>query len=209
MNINKGSRASGFTLVEIVIAITLSAVIFAILLSAMRLAERSEEKGTEREEVSQRMRIVTDRLTWLIRGAYPYAVKIGEDTAVYFSGTDSALGFVTTSVDKYSGMPEDEAGLKWVELTAGAEGLKIREGIYFLEKNIEAGSGREYIFDPDVKGISFEYLEIADTGEGNWVLSWEPKKKDRLPSAVRVNVALDYKGKRFELPGFIVRIRAQ
>lgn len=62
---------TGFTLIEVIIAITISAVVIAILLAAMRLGYRSQEKGIWRDEVSQKMRIINDRVTWLLREHIP------------------------------------------------------------------------------------------------------------------------------------------
>src|SRR3989304_6049815 len=83
----KGNR--GFTLIELVIAVALSAVLFMMLLTAMWQAQRFREKGEEREDISQKTRILADRLTWLIGGAYPYSIKTEEGDYLYFSGTGS------------------------------------------------------------------------------------------------------------------------
>lgn len=198
----------GFTLVEVVIAMTLTAIIFTILLASLRLAHKSEEKGAEREDLAQRTRILTDRLTWLIRGAYFYIDKSTDEKILYFSGSDSGIGFVTTSVDHYDSGIEDAAGLKWVEISAGGEGLKVKEAVYFLKDNPEGGSrGKEYILDTGVRRIGFQYLEAEKGGDSEWVGSWDKKSKDRLPLAVKVSLALEHKGQTLNLPEFVVQIR--
>lgn len=203
-------RNSGFTLIELIIAIALSAVILIILLSAIRIGHRSEEKGREREEISQRMRIIGDRLTWLVHGAYPFtAEKEDGEPRVYFDGGSSSLGFVTTSVDPYSEGFEDSIGFKWIMIFADSDGLKMTEKIYFLEDVFEDYAENEYLFDPTVRTIEFEYLDVdPKDGTSNWVSEWDPDEKDYIPSAVRMHVSIEIEGKTIALPELTATIRA-
>jgi len=200
----------GFTLIEIVIALAIAAVIFSVLLWALRLGHRSAEKGMEREDASQRMRILADRLTWLLRGAYPYSITTPEGKVLYFSGTEESVGFVTTSVDPYSESLQDSAGLKWVTLFADSEGLKMQENVYFADV-FEEEPREEFIFDPTVTKMEFEYLdaaaEAAETAGGEWVTSWDPEEKEYLPSAVRITLAFEHEGEEIELPPLVVAIK--
>ena len=49
-------NSSGFTILELLIAISLAVMILLILFAGMRLASRSQQKATERAELNQRMR---------------------------------------------------------------------------------------------------------------------------------------------------------
>ena len=198
----------GLTLLEVVIARTISALIMGILLSALRLGHRSQEKGTERQEISQRMRIIADRVSWLLRGAYPYKVMDaeGEEETLYFSGGSRSVGLVTTSVDVYSDSIKDRTGLKWITLKSDGEGLKMTENIYF-EKDFPVDDAAEtYVFDSTVRTIEFEYLDTAEEKD-EWVTDWDGEEKDYLPSAVRVAVVLEHDGEELRMPPFTVAIR--
>ena len=200
---------TGFTLIEVIIAIAISAVVIAILLAAMRLGYRSQEKGIWRDEVSQKMRIINDRVTWLLRGAYPYVVPMPEGNILYFSGKSTSAGFVTTSVDLYSQRPEDRAGMKWVQIFSDSEGLKVREKIYFLEDVFDDSGGEVYLIDPSVDRIEFEYFDVNKKKKTeDWVSEWDPKTKDYLPAAVRVNIEFEHDGIKFKIPEFVVRLPA-
>jgi general secretion pathway protein J len=197
----------GFTLLEIIIALSIAAVILSILLWSLRLGYSSVEKGREREEVSQRMRILTDRLTWLLRGTYPYIVRTPEGAVLYFAGTPDSLGFVTTSVDPYSEGLQDFAGLKWVTLFTDYQGLKVQEDIYFADV-FEDEPREEYIFDPTVTDIAFEYLDPGDEGtESEWVASWDPEEEEYLPSAVKVYLTFKHEEQEIEMPPIVVAIK--
>ncbi len=202
-------KNKGFTLIEVIISMTFIVVIIAILFGAMNVSYRSQEKGMWREEVSQKMRILNDRISWLLRGAYRYIVTKPENTILYFSGKSNRVGFVTTSVDSYSQRLEDRAGIKWVEIFRDSEGLKIREKIYFLEDAFEDAGGKVYVIDPSVDDIKFEYFDLNKKKETkDWVPEWDPKEKDYLPAAVRVNIEFMHGDQRFKVPEFVVRLPA-
>jgi prepilin-type N-terminal cleavage/methylation domain-containing protein len=202
------NNENGLTLVEVVIALTISAVIMVILLSALRLGHRSQDKGLERAELSQRMRIVSDRLGWLIRGAFPFLVEDEEGKTLYFQGAPDSLGLVTTSVDPYSDTIEDLAGLKWVYMFVDEEGLKIIEKVYFDSNIFDNTKGNEVLLDPTAREITFQYLDrVEDEETEEWVSAWDSNTKEYLPLAVRVEIVLDYKGKPVEMPPFAAAIR--
>lgn len=180
----------GFTLLELLIAITLSIVILIILFAALRLGYKSEAKGTARSEQSQKVRIVSDRIIWLLRGAYPFYLNTLDEQKLYFEGKSDRVGFVTSSIDAHGSGPEDRAGLKWISIFSDNEGLKIREKVYFLEDVFEDSGGKVFLLDPDVKKIEFEYLDIPEgEKQGSWVSEWDPEDKETLPAAVKVLMA--------------------
>lgn len=196
----------GLTLLEIVLGIAITSVVFVLLLSALRLGQRSQEKGESRQELAQRMRVLSDRLAWLLRGAYPYVVRTSDETQLFFSGSGSAVGFVTTSVDSYSDGPEDIAGLKWVGIDVDEEGLKISESVYFLEEEDRKESTA--LLDPSVREIRFEYFGSDEEGEDEaWFNEWPGKERERLPSAVRITLVLEHEGREAALPPVTAAIR--
>ena len=205
-------KNKGFTLIELVIALTLSVVIVVILLAAMRLAYKSQAKGAERIEIDQKIRVMGDRITWLLRGAYPFFIKktADRDQKLYFEGESDKIGFVTTSVDSYGKGPEDLAGLKWVSVFIDSEGLKMREKVFFLEDVFDDDGGKVYLLDPEVKKLEFEYYDIPeDETQGDWVSEWDSDEKEYIPSAVKFKITFEHEGKTIVMPEIIVRINAQ
>ncbi|MBI5847565.1 MAG: prepilin-type N-terminal cleavage/methylation domain-containing protein [Nitrospirae bacterium] len=200
----------GFTLLELLIAITLSILILVVLGAAMRLGYMSQSKGTERSEVTQKVRILEDRIAWLIRGTYPFFLKKPDEKKIFFDGKSDRVGFVTSSIDTHGAGPEDLAGLKWVSIFADNEGLKIREKIYFLEDVFEDSNGKVYLLDPEVKKIEFEFFEIKEgEKQGTWISEWDPKDKETIPAAVKVKITLERKGQKLEIPEMIVKTAVQ
>ncbi len=204
----KDSR--GFTLLELLIAITLSIVILVILFAALRLGYKSQAKGIEKTEQAQKVLIIEDRISWLIRGAFPYYLNNPDIKKIFFDGKSDSLGLVTSSVDPRGTGPEDRAGLKWASIFTDNEGLKIREKVFFLEDVFDDSNGKVYLLDPDVKKVEFEYYEIPEEEkQGDWVSEWDSGDKKTIPSAVKVRLTLEQNGKKTELPEMIVRTSAQ
>jgi len=200
----------GFTLIELVIALTLSVVIVVILLAAMRLAYKSQAKGAEKIDMAQKIRLLETRVTWLIRGAYPFFVKKLDEQKLFFEGESDHIGFVTTSFDSYGKGPEDMAGLKWVSLFMDNEGLKMREKVFFLEDVFDDDGGKVYLLEPEAKELEFEYYDIPEgETQGDWVSAWDPDEKEYIPAAVKFKITLEHEGKAIVLPEIIVRINAQ
>lgn len=199
----------GITLIELVIAITLTAIVIGMLLGAMRLAYRSEEKGRERSEVAQHMRIVTDRLTWLIHGAYPYKQE-DEDTKekhMVFKGDASSMGFVTTSVDPFTHTPTNNAGLKWIVISA-SNGLMVQEAMFY-DQEIRADKVREntFIIDPTVRDMQFSYLFTSEESE-EWLPRWDITEHDCLPAAVRIKLNLVQGSREIDMPPLVIAVRS-
>jgi len=200
----------GFTLLELLIAITLSILILVVLGAAMRLGYKSQERGTERGELMQKVRILQDRIAWLIRGAYPFYLKKPDEKKIFFDGESDRAGFVTSSVDTHGTGPEDSAGLKWVSIFTDREGLKIREKTFFPEDVFDDSNGKVYLLDPEVREIEFEFFEIKeDEKQGSWISEWDPSDKETIPAAVKVKMTLERNGQKIEIPEMIVKTAVQ
>ncbi|HHN65055.1 MAG TPA: prepilin-type N-terminal cleavage/methylation domain-containing protein, partial [Nitrospirae bacterium] len=105
----------GFTLLELVIALSITSLILVFIGSAFYMGYRSEERASEREGLQQRIRIINERLTWLLRGAYPFVRVSPEGNTLYFFGKKDSIGFVTTSTLSGSAL-EERAGLTFMKI---------------------------------------------------------------------------------------------
>jgi len=208
------SNSKGLTLIEVILGLAISAVIFALVLGAIRLGQRSQEKGLERQDLAQRIRIISDRLGWLVRGAYPYIYtdpENPESKELFFTGDKNSLGFVTTATDPYSDSPQDISGLKYVEISLQDDALVLKENVFFMggddiaEKNI-------FVLDPNVADIEFSYLdpsidEKGQAGEPEWTDKWDGTEVAYLPLAVRIIVKIKNGDAEVELPPIVADIR--
>ncbi len=200
----------GITIVEIILAMSFTVVIMVILFAALRLGYKAQEKGDRRAEETQKVRIIADRIQWLLRGAYPFTAAKSGKQVLYFRGRSDSVGFVTTSVDARGKGPEDRAGLKWVSIFADKEGLKITEKVFFLEDIFEEGEGKTYNLEPGIKKLAFEYFDLPENSKtGEWVSDWDEEEKDYLPSAVKVMITYSQNDREIEMPELVVSISVQ
>ncbi len=205
--------ASGFTLIEVVLALTLSAVVLSIVYSAMHLSYRTSRKGEARMDRSQHIRTLVDRLVPVIHSAYPLVQQIEEDRVLLFSGESDSLGLVTADVDKYRPDNANLPGLRWVRFFVDDEGLNMEESYFFNEDVLEEEAGEIFLVDSYVTNLEFEYYEIKeDESEGTWLDEWDPDDEDlgilELPRAVRVHLTIEEEGREIEIPPFTIRIYA-
>lgn len=201
----------GITIVEIILAMSFTVVVMVILFAALRLGYKAQEAGDKKAEGTQRVRIITDRLNWLIRGAYPYTINKDGKNLIFFRGRSDSVGLVTSSIDSRGKGPEDLAGLKWVTISSDGEGLKITEKVFFLEDVFEERGGKTYVLDPDIKKLSFEYYDLPEEEEeeGEWVSEWDEEEKPYLPSAVRLTITYMQDGRETEMPEIIAAIHVR
>src|SRR2546426_12079020 len=89
-------RGRGFTLLEIVIALTALALITVICYGAFHLGIRAMERGEVAVGAAPRLRGATDVIIRQIKAIVPYQAPNRDDHEdVFFMGTASPIGFVT------------------------------------------------------------------------------------------------------------------
>jgi len=199
----------GFTLIEIIIAFTIALFIVLLVFSGFRLSTRSYDRISEKEELSQRLRVIHKRLGWLIKGIYPYKDinnKTEDKQRIFFVGNSNSIGFVTTSIIPETERIYDISGLKWVYLFVDNEGLKERDNIFYIEDNLESSSNEQdfTVIDPYVESLEFEYF---DQENNEWLDEWD-SEKENLPSAIKIKLRFIKDGKTYDVPEMVFSIRA-
>ena len=97
---NKQERLGekGFTLLEVLLAMTILSLIAVIIGVSLRLGIRAWERGESDSDDSQKLRYVVERLSQEIRSVYPYQMLIDGEKAIAFKGKSDSIFFVTSSV---------------------------------------------------------------------------------------------------------------
>jgi general secretion pathway protein J len=177
----KTSSADGFTLLELLIAITLLALIVAIMMGAMRLAARSVEVGEKKTEAQERLRTAAYIMDAQIQSQLPLTMEGEAGNAYYFRGDNRALRLATP----YS-------------IWSGGRGYVIVD--YHIET--ADGGGQTLFADEQTPGIegkrttrlftdasemSFEYYFQGPADEaGQWLKQW--REETTIPERVRLHI---------------------
>ncbi|MDH4028625.1 MAG: prepilin-type N-terminal cleavage/methylation domain-containing protein, partial [Nitrospirota bacterium] len=148
------NREHGFTLLELIVAITILSLVTVLIGSGFRLALDSWDKGEAETQWTQRMRVLSGQLSQQIKSAYPYKMKIDDKPVMVFEGRNDSIMFATAFSDSSSG------GFKWVRYSFRDETLFYKEGLLPDKKMDDKISGDEDIMDPDVQEVKFEYLSL-------------------------------------------------
>jgi general secretion pathway protein J len=210
----KGAR--GFTLVELVIAMTLMALIGVGLSGVLVIGARSASSAERKTEQARRYRIATELIVRQLRSTTALRLPEdeneeqgeGEDVA-YFIGESDRLSFITSAPQA----PEN-SGLAVVDLWVEDGQLMLSESPYFLLAS-EGKIGAEFekltfaaTLLYDVESISFEYQQ-SDLERETWVDSWDASDEDALPVAVRIEVKPSIDGGPYwyhEVPLFVATL---
>jgi len=187
--------SSGFTLLEMMIALSLVSLITVIVAGSLHLGVRTWEKSESVVDLQQRSRIVLTRLKQQLGAAVDPQNENSDGRLTAFKGDMRSVEYVTSvALD-----PANKYG--WVhvryQVDAGPDG---RNRLLIFERNLawlQAGpvsldGGRDgQAGSVELVGgfedLHFEYLH-ADTDKEvtNWVSSWRADAKNRLPEAIRI-----------------------
>ena len=200
----RGER--GFTLIELVLALTIVAVMLTILFGGLRVSLRAWQRGEERAETLQHARSETQLLEQALSGIYPFRGKLEKDSAeviIFFRGEARRLSFVTVSPPVPFPAPIAFTAVT-LSMDAGrSPGLAIREKVLPNFSPFEEVTPT--LVDPTITAVRFRYLRDADAG--SWEESWDAGEERTLPQAVEVTLTATINGRVLEQSPLTVPIR--
>ncbi len=197
-------RKRGFTLVEVMLAMTITGIIVLMIFGVFRLGLSAWEKGESVQKEYQNARVISQLMGRQLKSAFPYRVKTekAEGDFVFFEGTARGVKFISSLPLK----TRYAEGLVYAayEFEEGAEGGRML--LYeqrALNKNfVDEPPNREEGVSlwEDISEIRFEYYRAEDpekTRSAEWVEQWNAREEKQLPRAVRITVT---EKKRSERP---------
>ena len=185
---------TGFTLIEVVIALTIFALMSGILYGAFALGHSAVEKAQRSAAQSQKQRSVGDLVGSYLRSAFPYKAST-QDLGIFFQGEIDGVAFISAYSQGLGGR-----GMARIQITAnedenGQTTLKLEEATPVRLDSQAGGSGLNYdvVLQEGVRELRLAYLD-PQPDEETWEERWDGQERRALPRAVRITY-LDDQGK--------------
>jgi general secretion pathway protein J len=189
----------GFTLLELVVAMTVFGLIGLGIFGVLVLGARSAGSGERVTEQARRYRVANDVITRQIAAAEPIQLprqdedglssdEEGSSAEPFFLGDVETLEFVTTAPQR-----PDASGMAIVNYWLEDGTLKMSESPVFSAYGTGKGLDRADTEDTvatvllyDVESVTFSYQRESDTDE--WLETWDATEDNQLPACVRIDV---------------------
>ncbi|MBU2887578.1 prepilin-type N-terminal cleavage/methylation domain-containing protein [Gilvimarinus agarilyticus] len=175
------ARHSGFTLIEVVVALTILSLIVTATLTAMRTIGKTQTTLVAKTENVGRMRSVSQFLRTSLERAKPVPVyAMGRRTGFLMHGDKEQLVWVTPMP-----IPGSMGGLVTVQLSVNKARqlvLKIRDGVGRWSWD----DVKEHILAESVEDFAVSFS--ADPLAGQWVNQWGIGEYDEPPQRLQIEL---------------------
>lgn len=183
----------GFTLIELIAAITLLAVLTTILMGIVRGAERSTTAANDSVERTEQYARTQAFLREHISGVLPLRWRREVSQPLKFSGKQSSLTYFAPVTSQIA-----EGGVMWWQLAIAKSQRKSqlvlrRQPADPEEKTVPDLSAAEQpiVLADNIDALSISYFDPGDDplnnpDSGTWVDSWD--ENSRMPSIIAIRV---------------------
>ena len=179
----------GFTLIEVVLALSIFAIMGAILYGAFSLSHSAVAKSQASFEQNQKLRSFNDLLGGYIRSAYPYR-QSAQDMTVFFDGQEDQLTFISSLSLAMGGRGMSKIRVAWEGAEEGEGAIQLEEEVpvrFNVSEDRDYGGLRnDVVIQERVKELRFAYLDSKSEDE-KWEERWDGREKLALPRAVRLS----------------------
>jgi general secretion pathway protein J len=183
--------ARGFTLIEVVLALTIFALLGTILYGAFALSHSALAKSQASALRSQTARSTADLLGSYIRSAHPYRAS-PQEQAFFFEGESDTLTFISAYSHGMGGR-----GMAKIEITidedeTGRAALNLEEAtpVRVSGEDGSAGQTHRLVLRERIRDFRLAYLD-PQVEEETWQERWDGQEKRMLPRAVRLSFVDD------------------
>jgi prepilin-type N-terminal cleavage/methylation domain-containing protein len=195
--------ARGFTLIEVMLALALAAVVLLTAFGALRIGASAWERAEARADAQHHERAILQLLERTVSSAAPYlAVPRGGDPGgMLFEGSSTRLAFATSSAPLPFEVPVAYAAVV-IELTPEPRpGLAVRQRV--LPAAEPFAPADPVLIDASVASLELRYRR----DDGSWQDDWDARKEQGLPVAVEITLATGVPGTaRAERPPLVIPI---
>jgi general secretion pathway protein J len=195
-------RDDGFTLLEVLVAVVIMAVIMTTAFGALRLGGRSWEAGVSRASDNERFRAVADLLRRQVHQVIPMSWPEDKEKRIAFEGASNQLRFIAPAPKQHR-----QAGLFEYGMSARREGVDTDLVLSFIPFNPDAEAFQRPARDQQVllveglQRVTFEYFgspgNAGVRGRARTSAqppSWQPRwaaDATRYPQLIRVRLEVN------------------
>jgi general secretion pathway protein J len=184
----QGSAPRGFSLVELLLAMTLLSMLLALAYGGLRASTQATEKGQDILDDSNRIRMAHQFVRRQLTQLLPLAFEEDADSQVrsVFRGEGRRIRYVA-QMPGYLGYGGPQ--VQELEFVQGDEHLEL-----VLSHALLQGFEESYLYDREpvllldkVQSAEFQFLGRDENGElGNWANNWDDEAN--LPAAVALQI---------------------
>jgi len=173
------SGVEGFTLLELLISITILGLIILIIGGSISLGLKSVEKGEREASRQERLRgtvtLIDRQISTMVKSFRP----VEGEQVVWFEGDQGHCLFLTEK--SLWGRKEGLSEVSYRISESSGEGLTLTESerIPWLDEEAEPDV---YTMLGGLEEAEFRYLDTNTSGEKEWLEEWTPK--DHYPEAI-------------------------
>jgi type II secretory pathway component PulJ len=175
----------GFTLVEVILAVSTLAVVVLLATAALRVGLRAWEAGQRRVDLQQESRALVELVSEALAGAHPYRGRLGQnpERVVLFEGEAEEVRFVTSAPTLVLDAPA-------APFHAVVLGRKEPEALRLVERLVPTDEpfapGSERVLSRSVTRFKLAYRDET----GAWQERWDGREAAGLPTAVRFELVV-------------------
>lgn len=176
------ARTRGFTLLELLLALGIVAVLVVIVSGGLRIGLTAWQRGEERTAKLDRARSLVVLLEHALAGTYPYRVTLEtqQEVRILFDGRPDRLTFATLSPPLPSG---PTTAFCAVSLAADGGRFALRQQA--LPNQLVLDRMDPMLVDTQTTAVRFRYLGQDPEA---WQDAWDITKEDTLPRAVEITL---------------------
>lgn len=175
-------RQQGFTLLELVIAMTLTAMLLGMLSAGMySVVSDWERENTGLDETLDKALVVL-QLDRALQAAFPHSYIDEEQSArfIYFEGTEDSISFVSAV------SPQRQASLMSWSLASDRDGITLKLTPAFGDDPRLRLDSLDAIEVLPNYSAEIRYLLQRDIDTKEWLEEWSGEERQSLPLAVHI-----------------------